>query len=233
MNGLYPPTLDDEIIYAMKQAGFKTLNLSLVTVSLDQLKRFHRPDVTNSFDNALQLVEKHKLEAVGYIIAGAPFQRPETSIEDLLFLAKRRVLAGVSIFYPSPGSSDYRLCGRINILPKHFSLMRSSALPISHLTTREHTITILRLGRILNFMKSLLDNGFKLPDPKPFKEAKILNLKDRTEIGIKLLQWFFYDGKIRGVVPDGAVYEHAVSTDLTLRFIDGLNRIHIRGVRGM
>jgi hypothetical protein len=189
--------------------------------------------VTDSFDNALHYVEKHKLEAVGYVIAAAPFQTPETSIEDLLFLAKRRVLAGVSIFYPSPGSADYRLCERLKLLPKRFSLMRSSALPISHLTTREQAVTILRLGRILNYVKYLLDKGFKLPEPQPFKETNPIDLKDPMEIGIKLLQWFFFDGKIRGVTPDGEVYEHAVSADLTRRFIEGLKRIHIRGVCGI
>jgi hypothetical protein len=173
------------------------------------------------------------MDAVGYVIAGAPNQAAETSVADLLFLAQRRVLAGVSVFYPSPGSADFKLCEKLHLLPSSFSLMRSSVLPISHLTTREEAVTILRLGRILNFMKFLMDNEEKIPAPGQIRVAGIdeKDLKNRTYIGIKLLQWFLYDGKIRGVEPSGDIYEHAISADVTRRFIEGLKRIEMRGVR--
>ena len=93
MNGLFPPTLDEEIIAAMQKAGFKALNLSLGTTAPEQLRRFQRPDVREAFDRALACAEKTGLEAVGYIIVGAPGQDPADSIADLLFLASRRVLA--------------------------------------------------------------------------------------------------------------------------------------------
>ncbi len=79
------------------------------------------------------------------------------AVEDLLYLASLRTLAGVSVFYPSPGSVDYDLCGRLGILPEHLSLMRSSTLPLSHTTSRIESVTLMRLGRLLNFMKSLID----------------------------------------------------------------------------
>ena len=50
MNGLFPPSLDEQIISAMQVAGFKTLNLALGTTDGEQLKRFQRPDVTKAFD---------------------------------------------------------------------------------------------------------------------------------------------------------------------------------------
>ena len=184
-----------------------------------------------AFDTALLHAEAFDLDAVGYIIAGAPFQPPESSVRDLLFLARRRVLAGVSIFYPAPGSADYRLCERLNLLPEPFSLMRSSALPISHETTRSDAVTILRLGRILNFMKSLLDRGSDLPKPKGYRHTSIADLKDRTEIGKRLLQWFLNDGKIRGIGPEGDIFEHAVSMGLTKQFVEGLKTIRLRGYR--
>jgi hypothetical protein len=45
MNGLFPPTLDEEVVCAMKAAGFTALNLSLCTTCSEQLKKFRRPDV--------------------------------------------------------------------------------------------------------------------------------------------------------------------------------------------
>ncbi|MCX5882316.1 MAG: radical SAM protein [Deltaproteobacteria bacterium] len=159
MNGLFPASLDRDMVFAMKAAGFKTLNLSLGTTSAAQLKRFCRPNTLSAFENALDLAEHCGLGAVGYIIVAAPFQDPMDTVEDLLYLASLRTLAGVSVFYPSPGSVDYDLCIQLGILPKHQSLMRSSALPLSHTTSRIESVTLMRLGRLLNFIKSLIDQG--------------------------------------------------------------------------
>jgi radical SAM superfamily enzyme YgiQ (UPF0313 family) len=165
MNGLFPPTLDGTVVAAMAGAGFKALNLSLGSTQAEQLRRFHRPDVRAAFDRALDFAEHHSLAAVGYIIVGAPHQSAEGSVDDLLFLVERRVLAGVSVFYPAPGSPDFDLCRRLDLLPSFLGRMRSSALPIEHTTRRIESVTLLRLGRLLNFMKYLLDHGLSLPAP--------------------------------------------------------------------
>ena len=107
--------------------------------------------------------------------------------------------------------------------------MRATALPISHTTTRLQAATLLRLGRILNFMKKLMDRGCGIPSPAPFREKTFDDLKDRTEIGRRLLQGFLHDGKIMGVGADGRLFEHSVSNDLTEQFIRGLEQIQIRG----
>lgn len=229
MNGLFPPSLDDEMVRLMKETGFKTLNLALGSTSKEQLRRFRRPDVREAFDRALGFAEKHGLEAVGYVIVGGPDQRGEDSVSDLLYLAQRRVLAGVSVFYPSPGSADFEKCARLGILPESFSLMRSTALPLSFITTRDESVTLLRLGRILNFMKSLLDRDLPIPAPLPFKDAVLEDVGDRRETGKRLLQWFLYDGKIRGISPNGVVFEHRIAPELTKQFLNGLQNIKLRG----
>ena len=218
MNGLFPPSLDEEMIQMMKAAGFKTLNLSLGSTSADQLRKFQRPDVRNAVDRVISIAEKHGLEVVCYVIAGAPGQKAEDSLRDLLWFARTRVLAGISVFYPSPGSADFENAAKQGILPPHFSMMRSSALPISHTTTRLESLTILRLGRILNFMKSL----GKIPDPSPFAEKHIPDICDRKEIGRHLISGFLHDAKIRGLTPDGDIFEHKVSGGLARGFAESL-----------
>ncbi|MFH0995645.1 MAG: radical SAM protein [Pseudomonadota bacterium] len=232
MNGLFPESLDRDMIFAMKAAGFKTLNLSLGTTSAAQLKRFHRPNMQPAFENALELAERCGLNAVGYIIVSAPFQHPLDAVEDLLYLASLRTLAGVSVFYPSPGSVDYDLSGRLGILPEHLSLMRSSALPLSHTTSRMDSVTLMRLGRLLNFMKSLIDQEIDFESKAAGASDKRPSLENRQESGIRLLQMFLTDGSIRGITPDGRIYEHEVSLDLTRRFRNGLRSIKIKGVTG-
>jgi anaerobic magnesium-protoporphyrin IX monomethyl ester cyclase len=230
MNGLLPASLDKDMVLAMKAAGFKTLNLSLGTISTAQLKRFHRPNMQSAFENAIELAERFGLNAVGYIIVGAPFQKPTDAVQDLLYLASLRTLAGVSVFYPSPGSADYDLCGRLGILPEHLSLMRSSALPLSHTTSRIESVTLMRLGRILNFMKLLVDLEIDFKAEAKGDSKKRQPLENRQESGIRLLQMFLEDAGIRGITPDGRIYEHNVSLDLTRRFRDGLCAIKIKGI---
>lgn len=226
MNGLYPPSLDEEMIIRMKIAGFKTLNLSLGSTSSEQLRRFKRPDVRKSFELVLEIAERHGMETVSYIIAGAPYQKVEDSLDDLVFLAQKRTLVGLSIFYPAPGSADYELCRKEELLPDKFSLMRSSALPIHHTTSRIQSVTLLRLVRVLNFMKMLVNEGIAIPEPEPYKDEDLSF--DRKRAGISLIKSFFHDGKLRGIDSNGAMFEHNVDRALCMKFVEKIKNIHIR-----
>ena len=76
MNGLYPPSLDEEVIIKMKEAGFKTLNLSLCTTSENQLKIFKRKNVKDAVEKSVKIAKKIGMDSVRYIIAGTPGQNP-------------------------------------------------------------------------------------------------------------------------------------------------------------
>ena len=230
MNGLFPPALDDKLIRAMRDAGFKTLNLAVGTTDAKQLNRFNRKDVCNAFDAALASARKYGLEAVGYIIIGAPDQTAETSLSDLLYLAGRRVLAGLSTFYPAPGSRDYTRCQERGLLPETFDLMRSTALPLDQATRRIETVSLLRLGRMLNFMKQLLDNRTPFETDKMPEPGEMPAVTDRTAVGIWLLQDFFKSGILKGLTPDGQLFDHATALHLTRVFIAGIKRIEIQGI---
>ena len=231
MNGLFPPSIDEDIIKAMKSAGFKTLNLSLGSTSKEQLEQFCRKDVRHAFNNALNLAEQYHLQSVSYIIAAAPGQDPKQSVDDLLYLAAKSTLVGLSIFYPAPGSMDYKKCQDNNLLPQNYSLMRSTSLPIDDICSRIQSVTLLRLSRILNFMKALKNENLSFPDPKKCCQRHIDPIMDRRDSGILLLSWFLNDGVIRGVDKEGLLYDHEYDPMLTKRFIDGLKTIEIKGNR--
>jgi hypothetical protein len=163
------------------------------------------------------------MSAVAYIIVGAPRQSAIESVLDLVFLAQRRVLAGVSVFYPAPGSRDYALCATNDLLPDSFAQMRSTALPISHTTSRLESVTLLRLGRVLNFMKSLEERKKRLRFPNTAVVER------RMEVGKRLLELFFMDGQIRGERPDGQLIEHKTADWLTKLFIERIGEVTIRG----
>ena len=232
MNGLLPATLDSDMVGAMRAAGFKTLNLSLGSSHPDQAARFQRPDLRASFERVLARGSQLEMNAVAYVIAGAPFQSALQSVDDLLYLARRPVLAGLSIYYPAPESRDFERCQALDLLPEAPALWRSTALPLDLTTTRLESVTLLRLARLLNFIKSILDAGRPLPEPAPVG-GQLPMPDDRRRAGERLLAAFLHDGKIRGVEPDGVVYEHPVATDLTRRFLNGLNPAELCGtVRG-
>jgi len=219
MNGLYPPSLDETMIVAMREAGFRTLNLAVGSFDSRQLKQFRRPDVGKAHDRLLEICKKHGLDAVSYIIAGAPGQKSETSLNDLLRLGRQNTIIGLSVFYPAPGSLDYNRAADLGILPPHLSLMRSSTLPLNYTTSRAETATLLRLSRIINFIKSLRKNLITLPPPRPFHNPDLSAYSERTERGLLLLSYFFDDGIIRGITPEGEVYEHPTALDLTQEFL--------------
>jgi hypothetical protein len=79
-------------------------------------------------------------------------------------------------------------------------------------------------------MKSLVDSGLPLPHPVP-ATGTINTSIDRREIGRQLLQFFLYDGIIRGVSPDGVVFEHEIDLDLCKKFLAGIKTIRIRGCK--
>ncbi|MBI9089933.1 MAG: B12-binding domain-containing radical SAM protein [Desulfobacterium sp.] len=231
MNGLYAPSLDGEIVAAMKAAGFRTLNLSLGSTAREQLARFKRPDVSKALDRCLDLAQILSMEAVSYLIAAAPGQAPEPSVEDLLYLGARRTLVGLSVFYPAPGSHDFQRCKTRGLLPPTFARMRSTAFPVSDITTRLQAATLLRLARILNFMKALVDEG-ELPEPCPVcDQGAAIDPHDRRAAGKILLAGFLHDAKIRGILPDGTVFEHPVDKPLAQLFVKGLAVITVRGVK--
>ena len=183
-----------------------------------------------SFEKALLLAQKYDLECVSYIIAAAPGQTAQSSLEDLLYLAQKRTLAGLSIFYPAPGSLDYQLCKVRKILPESFSLMRSTALPIDDTTSRIEAVTLLRLSRILNFMKHLIDSDGFIPEPELFSHQQAAAFSSRENLSKTLLQWFLYDGKIRGAQAGGKIYTHIADSVLTQQFIERIKTIPIAGV---
>ncbi|MCP4114150.1 MAG: B12-binding domain-containing radical SAM protein [Desulfobacteraceae bacterium] len=233
MNGLYAPSLDEEIVAAMKAAGFRTLNLSLGSTSREQLARFKRPDVRKALDRCLDLARAFSMEAVSYLIGAAPGQKPEQSVQDLLYLGARRTLVGFSVFYPAPGSHDFQLCKNRGLLPPAFAGMRSTAFPVSDTTTRLQAATLLRLARLLNFMKALVDDG-ELPGPCRISDSgAAMAPHDRRDAGKRLLAAFLHDNRIRGFSRDGAVFEHPVDKLLVRRFAEGLAKINVQGVKSV
>jgi len=79
-------------------------------------------------------------------------------------------------------------------------------------------------------MKSLLDSGIPIPDASP-ANIRIDNPDNRIEIGKQLIGKFLHDARIRGVTPQGEIYDHLISDSVSHEFVRGLAKIKLKGTR--
>jgi len=160
MNGVSFNSLDEELLTLMRKAGFKTVNLSFVSTDPSFKERMGRPGTTSNFDNILKDSEQVGLNVVAYAILGIPGQRIGEMVDTVIYLMGKRVLIGPSVYYPTPGTSLFEQCKAKELLPSHPSQWRSSALPIeTEDFNRLDIVTLFRLARVINFIKSKVDEG--------------------------------------------------------------------------
>jgi tRNA A37 methylthiotransferase MiaB len=158
MNGVSFISLDRELLSLMKQAGFRELNLSLVSVDPLIREEMRRPGGMEGFDEIAAEAARVGLHVIAYAILGMPGQTVAEMVATLIYLMGRRILIGPSVYYPTPGTSLFRRCQQEGLLPPAFSPWRSSALPIETAEfNRLDIVTLLRLARLINFLKGRMD----------------------------------------------------------------------------
>jgi radical SAM superfamily enzyme YgiQ (UPF0313 family) len=133
MNGLCHNTLDPGVLGAMKRAGFRELNVSLVTASPELQKSYRRPYEIDSFDKFSSLImEARRLSffVTAYVIIGLPGQtyaEAKATIDELLALD---ILVGPSVFYMAPGSPMQERLDIPRSVKDDWNLYRSSAFAV-------------------------------------------------------------------------------------------------------
>lgn len=158
MNGVSFHSLDEELLALMRKAGFKTINLSFVSADPSFKERMGRPGTTSHFGNILKDAERVGLNVVAYAILGIPGQSIGEMVDTLISLMGTKVLIGPSVYYPTPGTPLFEQCRAKDLLPSHPSQWRSSALPIeTEDFDRLDLVTLFRLARVINFVKSKVD----------------------------------------------------------------------------
>lgn len=130
MNGLCYSTLDEEVLSAMRRAGFRDINLSLVTRSPVLREAYRRPRPKERFEDLIRVARRLGFFITVYVIIGIPgqtFAEIKDSIDYLLGLG---VLVGPSVFYPAPGSPLYEELTRGGNVRFDWNSHRSSAFAV-------------------------------------------------------------------------------------------------------
>jgi len=181
MNGISFASLDEELLRMMKRAGFRTINLSFVSVDPSVKISMGRPASTYDFNEILKMTEQIGLNVIAYAILGMPGQSIEEMVDTLIYLMGNRVLIGPSIYYPTPGTPLFERCKKEGILPSRLSQWRSTALPIETAEfNRLDLLTLFRLVRVINFIKGKMDEK-ELNEGMTWKELDQM-LKDKVKV---------------------------------------------------
>ena len=153
MNGLAMETLDAEMLALMWTAGFRNLNLSLVTAQESEQSRLNRGTSNAVFDLVVRDARALGFEITVYFILGLPNQTAEDVKETLKFLYTYDVLVAPSVFYPPPGTPLYQ--------DEPWMMCRSSAFAKNPATfPRSEQVEIFRRVRVIN-AKRAYDSALK------------------------------------------------------------------------
>ncbi len=204
MNGIAVNNLDEEVLLKMKNAGFKSLNISLVSAQDETKKKLLRPFFNDQFEKTLAIANKLEFDATVYLILGLPKQRKEEIESSLHYLSKFDVLIAPSIYYPPPGVSgiDESFFNFTTVASWKFA--RSTSFSIeTDLIKRSDLVYYFQYIRLLNFIQLLRNKhnteihlDFLNSLSKKNVYTKNLSLEAEEIIGIAQLKHFMQTGEI-------------------------------------
>jgi len=175
MNGISYMSLDHEMLWLMKRAGFGSLNLSLVSSNEETMDRFRRPHDLSKYLDIVERAHRLDFEIVTYQILGLPGETVEDMKDTIALLAGLPVLIGVSIFYMPPGSPIAG--GFPEMTEEDMVKARSTAMAIeTDGFKRDDIYTLFITARIINFIKGIRTG---------IKEADITDALDAAKRGDK------------------------------------------------
>ena len=159
MNGLSIANIDEETLPEMKKAGFKTLNIAPVTMHSEQSVNLQRPYAFKDYQRVIMLARKSEMQVTAYMIIGYPFESINEMLDSVIALAVEPVLIGGSVFYPTPGTAVYKKLSLDGLVSaENYDLYRLSCFSIeTENFSRVDLVTIMRIVRMINFVKGLCD----------------------------------------------------------------------------
>jgi anaerobic magnesium-protoporphyrin IX monomethyl ester cyclase len=106
MNGISIEQLDEDILHLMKQAGFRELNISLVSYSERLQKLYNRPFYSKEFADIANIAKGLGMNVRSYFILGLPDQTKEEIEDTIRFLKSLDVKIFPSVYYNVHTSQD-------------------------------------------------------------------------------------------------------------------------------
>jgi radical SAM superfamily enzyme YgiQ (UPF0313 family) len=200
MNGISYLSLDREILELMKKAGFRSLNISLVSANADVLTRLRRPHTLGKYLDVVNHAHALGFDIVSYQILGLPYESLEDMINTMALMASLPVLIGASIFYLTPGcpiAKEFPEMTEADIFKA-----RSTAMAIeTDQVRRDDLYTLFITARIINFLKGLRLKGEKVSLQEALREAE--QGGHREKVGVQVLRMLLDESRLYAATKAG------------------------------
>ena len=129
-NGLCYPTLNEELLTLMYEAGFRRINLSFVTLDRTLRHDFKRPGPNSNLEQIINKAREIGFFVTVYIIIGLPSQTYDEVKKSIDYLLDLDVLVGPSVFYIPPASELYDKLVLPDELRRNWNMYRSSTFAV-------------------------------------------------------------------------------------------------------
>jgi radical SAM superfamily enzyme YgiQ (UPF0313 family) len=193
MNGLSYQSLDGEILGLMKRAGFKSLNISLVTSNAPVLSRLKRPHTLEKYLEVVGQAHALGFDVVSYQILGLPYETLDDMVNTMALMATLPVLIGASIFYLTPGCPIAKEFPNMTDVDIFKSRSTAMAIETDHFC-RDDLYTLFITARIINFLKRLRLHTEKTPFQVALHEAA--ELGTREKLGAEILEKLLHEKRL-------------------------------------
>jgi radical SAM superfamily enzyme YgiQ (UPF0313 family) len=214
MNGLSYLSLDAEILMLMAQAGFRHLDLSLVSANRAVLEALRRPHSLEKFLAVVSAAHDLGFHIVSYQILGLPLESLEDMVHTMALLATLPALIGASVFYLSPGCPLAQTFPEMT--PEDWFKARSTAMAVeTGRFCRDDLYTLFVTARILNFLKGLHFEKEAVTMQEALDAAE--EKGSREKIGAELLKTLLIDKRLYAHTPMGLKPLPRFRTDLFFR----------------
>ena len=152
MNGLAYFNLDKQVLISMFRAGFRQLNVALVSANEEISQKVHRPLDLDKYLDVVSSAHNLGFMVTSYQILGLPLEPIASMIEGIKLQAGLPLLMGASIFYLPPNCD---LVPNDERIEDHL-FCRSTALhSYNSDISRDDLFTLFIVVRVINYIKSL------------------------------------------------------------------------------
>jgi len=214
MNGISYLSLDREILELMKKAGFRNLNISLVSANADVLARLKRPHTLSKYLDVVNQAHELGFDIVSYQILGLPYESLEDMINTMALMAALPVLIGASIFYLTPGSPIAREFPEMT--ESDTLKARSTAMAVeTDQFRRDDLYTLFITARIINFLKGLRLKEKTVTLQDALSEAE--HAGQREKLGTQILRKLLVEKLLYAATKGGFEHLPRFRADLFLK----------------
>jgi len=214
MNGISYLSLDREILALMKKAGFRNLNISLVSANADVLARLKRPHTLSKYLDVVNQAHELGFDIVSYQILGLPYESLEDMINTMALMAALPVLIGASIFYLTPGSPIAREFPEMT--ESDTLKARSTAMAVeTDQFRRDDLYTLFITARIINFLKGLRLKEKTVTLQDALSEAE--HAGQREKLGTQILRKLLVEKLLYAATKGGFEHLPRFRADLFLK----------------